>query len=62
MGLIMSQQKRSVQTRLKPTAIMEANPASQEARQKTNTEDLFAEIIKIGATLNGVATDVAIIK
>lgn len=54
----MNQPKPSVQTRLKTTA----NPACPEASQKTNIEDLFAEIAKIGTTLNGVANDVSIIK
>ncbi|KAL7402142.1 hypothetical protein ABVT39_010371 [Epinephelus coioides] len=41
---------------------MEANPASPETILKTNTEDAFAEMTKICATLNGVANDVSIIK
>ncbi len=41
---------------------MEANPASPEASQKTNIEDLSAEIAKTGTTLNGVAKDASIMK
>lgn len=58
----MNQPKRSVQTRLKTTATMEASPTSPDVSQKSSTDDLFSEITKIGTTLNKVATDVSIIK
>lgn len=61
----MKQGKQSVQTCLKTTAIMEANPASPtgvEANQKNSRDDLFAEIVKMSTTLNKVACDVLIIK
>lgn len=56
--------KRSVQTRLKTTAVMEANPASPSSVEASlkNNEDLFAEIVKMNTTLNKVASDVSIIK
>ncbi|KAK7915869.1 hypothetical protein WMY93_011630 [Mugilogobius chulae] len=58
-------QKKRVQTRLPTVAIGEANsanPASQEETQKTDINGLFAEIAKVGATLDGVASDVTLIK
>ncbi|KAG7495694.1 hypothetical protein JOB18_003953 [Solea senegalensis] len=61
----MNQGKRSVQTRLKTSATMEANPASpssSEASQGNNMGDIFAEIGKMNTTLNKVASDVSTIK
>lgn len=58
----MHQPKRSVQTRLKTTAPVDASPASPGANPKHNMEDLLSEIMKLGATLNQVATDVTVIR
>lgn len=56
--------KRSVQTRLKTTADMEASPAGPTSvdNQGNSSEDLLAEITKMSTTLNKVASDVSIIK
>lgn len=54
----MNQSKRSVQTRLKTTEHVDANPATS----KNSMEDLLSEIMKLGTTLNQVATDVTIIR
>ncbi|KAK1882582.1 LINE-1 type transposase domain containing protein 1 [Dissostichus eleginoides] len=61
----MKKGKKSVQTRLKTTSTMEANPAnptSPASIQKNDINKLFAEITKIGTTLKTVASDVSIIK
>lgn len=61
----MNQGKRSVQTRLKTSATIEANPASpssSEASQRNDMGDILAEIAKMSTTLNKVASDVATIK
>lgn len=64
----MNRNKRSVQTQLKTTsnvATMEASTspcASEGTSQKPSMVDLFAEVAKISATLNGVANDVSTIK
>lgn len=69
-----SQKKKSVQTRLATVTVGEANvsppkannasvgTASQEERPKMDISVLFAEMTKMGAVLNGVATDVSFIK
>lgn len=60
-----SERKRCVQTRLPAVATRganSANTASQEDSQVTDINGLFAEIAKVGATLNGVASDVTLIK
>lgn len=61
----MNQGKRTVQTRLKTPATMEANPASPssgEASQRNNMGDILAETAKMSMTLNKAVSDVSMIK
>ena len=61
----MNQGRRSVQTRLKTSTTMEANPVSptsSEANQRNNMGDILAEIAKMNTPLNKVASDVSTIK
>lgn len=67
----MGSKKKSVQTRLPTVTVGDANVsraaasnanANQEGQSKMDISVLFAEMTKIGATLNGVAADVSFIK